>query len=184
MALTASTMLALGTKLPNFNLLSTENQMITDKDCIDKNGILVCFICNHCPYVIHIADQLKSLSQDFISQGIAVVAINSNDAIKYPADSFEKMQEEKKQRGYPFAYLYDESQQVARDFSAECTPEFYLFDRTTSLYYRGRMDGSRPGNDTPNNGADLRAAAAAMIANQESPADQVPSMGCNIKWRN
>ena len=182
MAVTPSTMLELGTSLPSFNLISTENQRLGQDDVIEANGLLVCFICNHCPFVIHIAKQLAKIGRDFEKIAIGVVAINSNDTKNYPQDSFDRMIEEKEARGYSFPYLFDETQSVARSFAAACTPDFFLFDANKKLYYRGRLDESRPGNSIISDGKDLRVAAEAMIAGKTAPEKQLPSMGCNIKW--
>ena len=182
MAVTPSNMLELGTKLPEFELLSTEHERISGDKAFGDNGLLVCFICNHCPFVIHVAHALAELGRDFDKMGIGVVGINSNDAKNYPEDSFDRMIDEKKNREYPFAYLIDETQEVAKSFQAACTPDFYLFSQDRSLFYRGRMDESRPGNQVEPSGNDLRAAAELMLTGKPSPSEQHPSMGCNIKW--
>ena len=141
------------------------------------------FICNHCPYVKHVADQLKSLADDYIAKGVGVVAISSNDADKYPDDNLAAMTAEKANRGYPFPYLFDEDQLVAQAYAAACTPDFYLFDADQNLVYRGQLDDSRPGNDRPVTGRDLRAALDAVLSGGTPAADQTPSIGCNIKWK-
>ncbi len=183
MAVTPSTMLALGTEAPPFSLPDTDGKMVSLADFKARPALLVMFICNHCPYVKHVRHELARLGRDDQAKGVAVVAISSNDAAAFPDDSPEKMREEKQQAGYTFPYLYDESQDVARAFRAACTPDFYLFDAGRRLVYRGQMDGSRPGNDVPVTGADLRAAIDALLAGKTVNADQKPSMGCNIKWR-
>ena len=183
MAVTPSTMLALGTEAPPFSLPDTDGKMVSLADFKARPALLVMFICNHCPYVKHVRHELARLGRDDQAKGVAVVAISSNDAAAFPDDSPEKMREEKQQAGYTFPYLYDESQDVARAFRAACTPDFYLFDAGRRLVYRGQMDGSRPGNDVPVTGADLRAAIDALLAGKAVNADQKPSMGCNIKWR-
>jgi hypothetical protein len=141
------------------------------------------FLCNHCPYVQHVADGIARFARDYAGRGLAAVAISSNDVASYPADAPAKMAEEARRRGYPFPYLYDESQEVAKAYRAACTPEFYLFDRDRRLVYRGQFDASRPGSAVPVTGADLRAAVDALLAGRPVPADQKPSVGCSIKWR-
>jgi thiol-disulfide isomerase/thioredoxin len=140
-------------------------------------------MCNHCPYVIHVAPELKKLVDEYMAQGIAVVGISSNDAEAYPEDGPAKMAAEKASRGYPFPYLYDEDQQVAKAYGAACTPDFFLFDGDRKLFYRGQLDASRPKSDTTPDGADLRAALDALLAGAEPPETQTPSLGCNIKWK-
>src|SRR5205823_8388579 len=144
---------------------------------------LVMFICNHCPYVQHVAFTVAKDAREYQQKGVAVVAINSNDAEKYPADSPAMMRQEIKRVGYTFPYLYDESQAVAKAYRAACTPDFYVFDQQRRLVYRGRLDGSTPGNNIPVTGEDLRAALDAVLAGKPVPPDQKPSMGCNIKWK-
>jgi thiol-disulfide isomerase/thioredoxin len=146
-------------------------------------ALLVIFLCNHCPYVKHVRAALAALTREYQARGVAIVGINSNDATAYPEDSPARMVEEKAQAGYVFPYLYDESQQVARAYQAACTPDFFLFDKDRRLVYRGQMDASRPGNGKPNDGADLRAALDAVLAGQSPSSQQIPSMGCNIKWK-
>lgn len=180
MARTPSNMLALGTQAPSFSLLDTNSgETVSLADLKSDSGTLIMFICNHCPFVKHIKDELISLGEEYQAKGIAVIAISSNDVENYPADSPELMAEE----GYPFPYLYDESQDVARAYEAACTPDFYLFDGSLELAYRGQLDGSRPDNGVPVTGADLRAALEALLAGKPVPADQQPSLGCNIKWK-
>lgn len=183
MVRTASTMLPLGTTAPDFSLPNTEGKTVQLSDYAGSKALLVIFMCNHCPYVKHVADQLKSLSDDYMPQGLAVVAISSNDAEKYPDDSPEAMAKEKAEREYQFAYLFDESQSVAQAYSAACTPDFYLFDDQQRLVYRGQLDSSRPKTDVPVTGEDLRAAIDAVLAGQSPSDQQTPSIGCNIKWK-
>lgn len=183
MVRTASTMLPLGTTAPDFSLPNTEGKTVQLSDYEGSKALLVIFMCNHCPYVKHVADQLKSLSDDYMPQGLAVVAISSNDAEKYPDDSPEAMAKEKAERAYQFAYLFDESQSVAQAYSAACTPDFYLFDDKQCLVYRGQLDSSRPKTDVPVTGEDLRAAIDAVLAGQSPSDQQTPSIGCNIKWK-
>ena len=183
MAATPSTMLPLGTTAPDFALPDTEGQTVRRDDFADQRALLVMFVCNHCPYVKHVADELANIGDEYMPKGVAMVAISSNDAQRYPADSPERMREEKAHRGYGFPYLYDESQDVARAYQAACTPDFFLFDRDRRLAYRGQLDDSRPGNLQPVTGADLRVALDAVLAGEPAPEHQVPSIGCNIKWK-
>ncbi len=184
MAETPSTMLPLGTSAPTFVLPDTRSgKSVSLADFKDAPALLVAFICNHCPYVKHIQKQFAALVKEYQARGVAVVAINSNDVENYPDDSPEKMAEESKHAGYTFPYLYDETQQVAKAYRAACTPDLYLFDRAHRLVYRGQFDDSRPGNGRPITGADLRAALEAVLASRVVPANQQPSMGCNIKWK-
>ncbi len=183
MARTESTMLELGIQAPNFNLLDTKHNQVSLADFKDAKGLLVIFMCNHCPYVIHLRDALAELSKEYQARGLAVVGINSNDASNYPDDSPEKMAEEVATQGYTFPYLYDESQDVAKAYMAACTPDFFLFDADKKLVYRGQFDDSRPRNDVPVTGADLRTAIDALLIGTAIPAEQKPSMGCNIKWK-
>ena len=179
-----STMLALGTAAPSFQLPDTSGE-IRSLEAIAEgaDAVVVAFICNHCPYVKLIADRFASLADELIAKRVAVVAINSNDADSYPDDAPEAMAEEAELRGYRFPYLYDESQQVALSYRAACTPDFYVFDRDLRLTYRGRFDAARPGNGEAVTGADLREAVEAALAGQPPIATQLPSIGCNIKWR-
>ena len=183
MVATASTMLPLGTEAPDFSLPDAEGKMVSLADFAGAPALLVMFICNHCPYVKHVAPELAKLVKEYQQRGVAAVGINSNDAEHYPDDSPEKMAEEAQRRGYTFPYLYDESQEVGKDYSAACTPDFYVFDGERRLVYRGQMDSSRPGNNLPVTGADLRAALDAVLAGQPVPKGQKPSLGCNIKWK-
>ena len=183
MVQTASTMLALGTAAPDFQLPDTEGKMVSLDDFRSAPALLVIFLCNHCPYVKHVAEGLAQLARDYQARGVAVVGINANDWDEYTDDSPKKMAEERRTRGYTFAYLADESQEVAKAYCAACTPDFFLFDNARRLVYRGQMDGSRPGNNIPVTGKDLRAALDALLAGKQVTAEQKPSLGCNIKWR-
>lgn len=184
MALTESNMMALGTTAPPFSLPDTvSDETIDFKDVSGENGTLVMFICNHCPYVIHVNDQLVKVTDDYRAKGISVVAISSNDVNNYPQDGPDRMKQHAKEVGYNFPYLYDESQNVAKAYDAACTPDFFLFDGEDKLYYRGRLDGSRPGNSASLDGAELRNALDLLVAGQEAPEKQYPSAGCNIKWK-
>jgi peroxiredoxin len=183
MVQTASTMLALGTEAPNFSLPTADGRYVTRDDVAGSMGLLVMFICNHCPYVIHVRDQLAKIGQDYTAKGIGIVAISSNDVENHPDDSPDKMAEMAKECGFTFPYLYDESQDVAKAYSAACTPDFFLFDGTMKLVYRGQLDGSRPKNDVPVTGGDLRSAIDALVSGARIPDDQIPSLGCNIKWK-
>ena len=183
MALTPSTMLALGSKAPDFRLWEPNGSMVALDDFREASTLLVMFICNHCPYVKHVRHELARLAREYQAKGVAVVGINSNDADAYPDDAPGAMAAEKGEFAYTFPYLYDESQEVAKAYQAACTPDFFVFDADRSLVYRGQLDGSRPGNAIPVTGADLRAALDATLAGQAVVSSQRPSMGCNIKWR-
>ena len=184
MAATSSTMVPLGATAPDFSLTDpTTNETLTWADCAGEQGTLVMFICNHCPYVKLIADELARLGEEYIPRGIGMVAISSNDAASYPADSPEKMVEEAEKHGYPFPYLYDESQTVARAFDAVCTPDLFLYDSNRLLVYRGQFDDARPGADRPVTGKDMRQALDALLEGETIDPDQTPSIGCNIKWK-
>lgn len=183
MALTPSTMLPLGTSAPDFALPDTNGQTVTLADQRGAPALLVVFLCNHCPYVKHVAAGLQQLAADYQARGVRVVGVNSNDAVNYPDDAPDKMRAEVTLRGYTFPYLFDATQKVAQAYQAACTPDFYVFDREQKLAYRGQMDASRPGNGLPVTGADLRAALDAVLAGRAPAADQRPSIGCNIKWK-
>ena len=183
MVRTPSTMLPLGTPAPDFALPNVDGRTVTLADAVGPKGTLVMFICNHCPFVKHVADQLAALGRDCLPRGIGVVAISSNDVSSHPADSPEQMVHEAEERGYVFPYLYDETQAVAHAYCAACTPDFFLFDGDRKLVYRGQLDASRPGNDIPVTGADLRAAIDALVAGRPVATEQRPSLGCNIKWK-
>jgi peroxiredoxin len=184
MARTPSTMLDLGTTAPDFQLPEpATGREYCLADFKDSKTLLVAFICNHCPYVLHIIREFVALTREYADQGGQVVAINANDVANYADDSPEKMIEFSKQYGFHFPYLYDESQRTAKDYQAACTPDFYLFDQDRRLVWRGQFDDARPGNDVPVTGTDMRAALQAIIDDQPLPAVQKPSMGCNIKWK-
>ena len=183
MVRTPSTMLPLGTTAPDFSLVNVDSKTVTLSDFDESPALLVIFMCNHCPYVIHVADHLAQLAHEYMARGLAVVGINSNDVAGYPGDSPEQMVAEAEERGYIFPYLYDETQDVARAYQAACTPDFFLFDKHKKLAYRGQLDASRPDSGIPLTGEDLRAALDAVLAGQSPVADQTPSLGCNIKWK-
>ena len=183
MALTPSTMLALRTTAPDFQLPDTNGKVVSLADFQSQSAIVVMFLCNHCPYVVHLRSGIARFAREYIKLGVGVVGINANDASKYPADSPAKMEAEVKSAGYVFPYLYDEHQLVAKHYRAACTPDFYLFDKTRQLVYRGQFDTSRPGNGIPVTGGDLRAALDAVLAGRQVTDQQKPSMGCNIKWK-
>src|SRR5215472_19337951 len=178
-----STMLPLGTKAPDFRLPDPSGIIVSLSDFKSAPALLVVFMCNHCPYVKHIRVGLAKLARDYRPRRVEVVGINANDVANYPADSPAKMAEEAASVGYTFPYLYDETQAVAKAYRAACTPDFYLFDKDQRLSYRGQMDDSRPGNNVPVTGKDLRAAIEAVLAGKVAAANQKPSMGCNIKWK-
>lgn len=184
MANTPSNMLALGTKAPHFELPDTISNKLLNIDAIrGKNGTVIMFICNHCPFVIHINHELVLMARRYSEKGIAFIAISSNDAINYPQDGPDKMAIHGKKENYPFPYLYDESQEVARAYDAACTPDFYVFDDQLTLVYRGQLDDSRPGNGKPVTGIDLRHALDCLLENKTNATTQKPSIGCNIKWK-
>jgi peroxiredoxin len=176
-------MLTLGTSAPDFSLPDTEGNLVSVEDFKDAPALLVIFLCNHCPFVKHVLDGLTGLIKVYQAKGVAVVGINSNDVEDYPEDRPERMAELAEQKGFTFPYLYDETQGVAKAYHAACTPDFFLFDKRRKLVYRGQMDDSRPGNNIPVTGADLRAALDAVLAGKPVAAKQKPSMGCNIKWK-
>ncbi len=183
MALTYSKMLDLGTSLPKFELLNVVNNSKYNSDLLSKNkGKVIMFICNHCPYVIHYHEQLKSITEKYIPN-IDFVAISSNDIENYPQDSPEKMKELAKKLKFKFPYLFDETQEVAKQYQALCTPEFYFFDKNNILVYRGRLDDSSPGNGKKATGKDLREAIECYLNGEKITENQYPSMGCNIKWK-
>jgi peroxiredoxin len=179
----SSVMLPLGTPAPDFALPSTEGATVALKDFDGAPALLVMFLCNHCPYVRHVQQQLAALTREYEERGVAVVGICSNDADAYPEDAPAQLARQKKQVGFTFPYLIDESQEVAKRYHAACTPDFFLFDADRTLVYRGQMDDSRPGSRQPVTGRDLRAALDAVLAGNPVPADQSPSMGCSIKWK-
>ena len=184
MALTPSTMLPLGTKAPDFQLPDVvSGKIVSLNDFSTKPALVVMFICNHCPYVKHLKEAIAALARDYFTREVKFVAISSNDVVEYPEDGPEKMAEEVKEFGYIFPYLYDETQEVAKAYHAACTPDFFLFDVDQKLIYRGQFDDSRPGNQIPITGKELRAAIDAVMGGHLVPSDQKPSIGCNIKWK-
>lgn len=185
MSLTESTMmLELGTEAPDFALRDVvSGKIVRREDFRGKSGLLVMFICTHCPYVKHVEKGLAVLGDDYAQKPLGIVAISSNDAEMYPDDSPEGLKKQAQRLGFRFPYLYDETQQVARAYKASCTPDFFLFDMGLKLVYRGQLDESRPGNGKPVTGEDLRAAMDAVLAGKPVSADQRPSIGCNIKWK-
>jgi peroxiredoxin len=183
MVKTPSTMLPLGTVAPDFSLPDTEQHLVSKGDFDEAPGLLVMFLCNHCPFVKHIRDSLAHLAAESGSRGLAIVAISSNDTAAFPEDSLEMMRQEAREAGYTFPYLYDETQDVAKAYRAACTPDFFLFDGQRRLIYRGQFDDSRPGNEVPVSGNDLAAAIDALIEKRPVSPQQKPSIGCNIKWK-
>jgi peroxiredoxin len=184
MAQTASTMLALGTTAPDFALTDVvSGKTVRRDDFRGKKALLVMFICAHCPFVKHIERELGKMGKDYAKQALGMVAISSNDAATYPADGPAGLKQQAETFGFTFPYLYDESQSVAREYDAACTPDIYLFDSDFRLAYRGQFDASRPSNGIPVTGQDLRAALDAVLAGKQPPTDQMPSIGCNIKWK-
>lgn len=183
MAPTPSTMLALGTPVPAFRLRDLDGREVSSEDFRTAPGLLVAFICQHCPYVKHMRQEFAAFAKEYHDRGLAIVAIASNDTAAHPEDGPDGMRQEAAAAGYTFPYLFDESQDVAKAFRAACTPDLFLFDRNGQLAYRGQFDDSRPGNGHPVTGADLRAAADAVLAGDPVPLAQKPSVGCNIKWK-
>lgn len=184
MAKTPSTMIDLGTQMPPFTLPDpSKNIMVGSEDFPNAKGYAIAFICNHCPFVQMLRHEFARYGREFTEKGIAVIAINSNDAQTFPEDAPEKMVDESRRFGYTFPYLFDETQATAKAFSAACTPDFFLFDAQQKLVYRGQFDGSRPSGDTPVTGEDLRRATEALLAGQAIDSQQKPSLGCNIKWK-
>lgn len=184
MAYTESNMLPLGTEAPEFNLPDTvSDKNLSWKDIAGSAATVVIFSCNHCPYVLHVNPEIVRLANDYLPKGVGFVAISANDVEKYPADSPDKMKVLAQTVGYPFPYLYDETQEVARAYDAACTPDFYVFDGKMRLAYRGRLDDSRPNSGTPLTGHDLRTALDAVLAGKAPAEKQYPSAGCNIKWK-
>lgn len=186
MAATESTMLPLGTVAPDFTLPDTVTGRLLGLQALrGERGTIVMFICNHCPYVLHVKQQLIAIAREYAAKGIATIAISANDIGNYPQDAPDKMRELMAEWGNPFAaYLYDESQEVARAYRAACTPDIYLFDANLACVYRGRLDGATPKNAIPVSGEELRGALDALLAGKPILAEQVPSIGCNIKWKN
>ena len=185
MALTPSTMLLeLGTKAPNFSLPDVvSGNAISLSTFAGKKALLVMFICRHCPYVVHVREELARLGRDYTNKDIGIIAISANDAANYPDDAPEKLSAMAKELGFTFPFCYDESQETAKAYTAACTPDLFLFDQDRKLVYRGQLDDARPGNGKPLNGKDLRAAIDAVLAGRPVNPDQKPSVGCNIKWK-
>lgn len=183
MAKTPSTMLELGTEAPDFHLLEPATFRMVSKMQFEGQPLLVAFLCNHCPFVLHIKNVFAAFAAEYTERGIGVVAINSNDITHYPDDHPDRMTEMARQTGFAFPYLFDETQEVAQAYHAACTPDFFLFDGDHRLVYRGRFDGATPGNSEPVTGADLRGACDALLESTPMPDDQKPSLGCNIKWK-
>jgi peroxiredoxin len=175
-------MVTLGSTLPAFSLPDTVSGKTVSNADYDGRPVLIMFICNHCPYVLHLADALAAFGKEHQAKGLSIVAISSNDVENFPQDAPDKMKAFATQRGFSFPYLYDETQQTAQDYQAMCTPDFFLFDKAGKLAYRGQFDETRPNKGTPT-GADLRAAADAVLAGRAPNATQAPSWGCNIKWK-
>ncbi len=185
MARTPSNMLPLGTTAPDFELLDTvSDKMVSLKSAKGNKGTMVMFICNHCPFVVHVNPEISKLGMEYQDKGIGFIAISSNDVENYPQDAPHLMKIKAKEENYSFPYLYDESQAVANAYDAACTPDFYLFDDSMKLVYRGQLDDSRPGNGLPLNGNDLRNAMDALLNGVAVDESQKPSIGCNIKWKN
>ncbi len=185
MSNTLSSMLPLGTTAPNFNLIDTKtNKLVSLQEYKGKIATLVMFICNHCPFVIHVNKEIVNLANDYCQRGIRFIAISSNDVDNYPQDSPELMKQLASKLDYPFPYLYDETQEVAKAYDATCTPDFFLFNSELKLVYRGQLDASRPGNSIPVSGKDIRNALDAIFEGREIAPNQIPSIGCNIKWKN
>ena len=183
MVATPSTMLALGTRAPDFNLPDTTGKFVSINDFKDSPALLVIFMCNHCPFVKHVLSRMVSLVKEYQTKGAAVVGINSNDVASFPEDKPEIMAKAAKEAGFTFPYLYDESQEAAKAYHAACTPDFFLFDKQRRLVYRGQMDDSQPGNNIPVTGEDIKAAMDALLKGKKIPSKQKPSIGCNIKWK-
>lgn len=184
MALTASNPFEIGTKAPNFSLTNTVNDKQVELNTIKgKNGTVVMFICNHCPFVLHVNDELVKLANDYTNKGIAFIAISSNDIENYPQDRPELMKEIAIKLQYPFPYLYDKDQSIAKAYDAACTPDFYVFDNNLKTVYHGQLDDSRPNNGVPVTGTDIRQALNNLLNNEFPLSIQKPSMGCGIKWK-
>lgn len=184
MAATPSTMLPLGTPAPDFLLpevVTGEHVALSDFE--GRKALLVMFICKHCPYVVHVQDELAKIGRDYADKDIGIVAISANDAEKYPDDSPDGLKDMSAEAGFDFSYCYDETQETAKAYTAACTPDFFLFDGDRKLVYRGQLDDSRPKNEKPVTGRDLRAAIDAVLGGQPVPEEQTPSLGCNIKWK-
>jgi peroxiredoxin len=185
MALTSSTMLPLGTKAPAFSLTDVVSGKTISLDAFTgRPALLVMFICTHCPYVRHVQNELAKLGRDYRDKNAGILAVSANDPVSHPDDAPDKLKAMAERLGFDFPYCFDETQEVAKAYTAACTPDLFLFDKDRKLVYRGQLDDSRPGNDKPNDGRDLRAALDAVLANRPVSSVQKPSLGCNIKWRN
>ena len=183
MARTPSNMVNLGTLAPNFKLLNTiNNESVISDNCFNKKGTIIMFICNHCPFVIHVLDEIFSITKKYDKE-ISFIAISSNDIVNYPEDSPELMRKLAEEKKFNFPYLYDQTQEVAKKYDAACTPDFFVYNSDKQLVYRGQLDDSRPGNDIPVTGYDLRKAIDSLINEEEIDKNQQPSIGCNIKWK-
>jgi len=181
---TASAMLPLGSEAPDFSLPDvTTDKRMSLQDFADKSGLLIMVICNHCPFVVHVREELARIGRDYQGKDLAVVAVSANDAVHYPDDAPDKLAAMAKSQGFVFPFLYDEAQTLVKDLQAACTPDFFLFDRSRRLVYRGRLDAARPGNDVPVTGEDLRDALDALLDGRPQAETQLPSIGCNIKWK-
>lgn len=185
MAKTPSSMLPIGTQAPGFSLIDVMTGLPLNLHQSDKQeaATVILFICNHCPYVKHVNQAITALAHDYIPQNVKFIAINSNDVNKYPDDSPENMKITAKEEGYPFPYLFDKTQEVAKAYQAACTPDFFVFDQDLLLVYRGQLDDSRPGNGLEPNGSSIREALDCLIRGENVPSNQKPSIGCNIKWK-
>jgi peroxiredoxin len=184
MARTPSSMVALGSQAPDFRLRDVvTGKIVTRNDASGPEGMLAMFICRHCPFVKHVQGELAKLGRDYAKSGVGIVAISANDELTHPEDSPQNLAAMAKELGFSFPYLFDQSQDVARAYDAQCTPDFFLYDAAGRLVYRGQLDESRPGNGVPVTGKNLRAALDDLIAGRPIPVDQRPSIGCNIKWK-
>ena len=184
MVQTLSNMMPLGTVAPEFSLHDTvSGNELSLNSLLGETATVIMFICNHCPFVKHVQNELVRIGQEYPQKGVSIIAINSNDISSYPEDAPEKMKDVAISKGYEFPYLYDETQQVAKAYDATCTPDFFVFDKDLKCVYRGQLDDSRPGNDIPVTGNDLRNALEAIIQGNQIDANQKPSIGCNIKWK-
>ncbi len=184
MSLTPTKPIELGFQMPEFKLPDAiTNHTVSSHDIQGEKGTLVMFICNHCPYVLHVLHELIKIGYDYLPQGIGIVAINSNDVVKYPEDHPKKMKELALSLKFPYPYLFDETQDIAKAYDAACTPDFNLFDKDGKCVYRGQLDGARPGNKVPIDGRNLREAMDLVVMGKDIPVKQIPSTGCNIKWK-
>lgn len=183
MVRTASTMLPLGTQAPHFSLPNIDGKTVSLSEFAGKKALVVIFMCNHCPYVKHVAPELTKVANDYLPKGVGFVGISSNDIVAHPEDAPDRMRIEANNQGYPFPYLFDEDQSVATAYHAACTPDIFVFDAAHRLIYRGQLDDSRPKTDKPLTGKDLRSALDCILAGQPVPQEQRPSIGCNIKWK-